>query len=581
MRKEWKRIRLFLLLLSALTVLILLRLFRALPPAGICRREREESVELPDHSEGRALLLRGAFSLRGKEKILFQTERGWRVSDFLIRDIDRDGKKELLLLLWKRGSYGPDRPYWVRKNDRRFSQHIFIYRFEEERLKPIWMSSALGMNIKDWSLSRDAVLCLVTKEGRKSFWVYRGFGLKEYTAEGEERKKSVVRLFAAGDVILHRGILRACFEPRSKGYDFRPLYRHVREKIRRFDLSIVNQETILTEDPARYGDYPRFGTPIAAGDSLRDAGFNVVTAATNHAFDQGEQGIWDTLSYWEKHPEVRLLGLNGSEREREEIPYLRRNGIRFALFNTSYGLNDLRLPKGKEWMVNLLSEKELLLSQLREAEEKADFSICLLHIGEEYVSKPDEEERRLMEELCSAGADLILCTHSHVVGPVEKLELPDGKAALVYYGLGNFLSNQTKVETVLGGAAELLIEKREGRDGRTETGISDYRFLPVFCHWGKGKTESWFLSDYPEELFESHFLYEGSRELDKASLRALFLRESGLSEERTRPLPALPLTPPGRGGALSPLSFFGGELREFLFREILPHSPGADPGAKP
>ena len=56
-------------------------------------------------------------------------------------------------------------------------------------------------------------------------------------------------------------------------------------------VAVINQETPLTDNPAMYGDFPRFGTPVQVGQAIVNAGFDVVTCATNHALDRGVEGV--------------------------------------------------------------------------------------------------------------------------------------------------------------------------------------------------------------------------------------------------------------------------------------------------
>ncbi len=85
------------------------------------------------------------------EGVRARMEDGWLVQDTLFTDIDGDGISECVLLVWKRGSYGKRRPTWVDKDEKGFSQHIFIYKDYggndekdyPEGWHPLWMSSRL------------------------------------------------------------------------------------------------------------------------------------------------------------------------------------------------------------------------------------------------------------------------------------------------------------------------------------------------------------------------------------------------------------------------------------------------------
>lgn len=76
-------------------------------------------------------------------RLLWQSPEEWRVDYFFFGDIDNDGRPELCLLVWKEGSFGPCRPFWVTEEERSFKNHLFIFRLEEGRFKPVWQSSNL------------------------------------------------------------------------------------------------------------------------------------------------------------------------------------------------------------------------------------------------------------------------------------------------------------------------------------------------------------------------------------------------------------------------------------------------------
>ena len=87
------------------------------------------------------------------------------MQDVLVMDIDRDQQEELVLLIWKHGSYGRHLPVWEKKNDIRLEQHIFIYRLQERNIstdvmRPVWMSSSLGTEIESIARGRKNSLIL-------------------------------------------------------------------------------------------------------------------------------------------------------------------------------------------------------------------------------------------------------------------------------------------------------------------------------------------------------------------------------------------------------------------------------------
>ncbi len=73
----------------------------------------------------------------------------WFVQSYLIADINGDGARDAILLVWKRGSYGRHKPSWVERDDAGLTQHVFIYSEREDgSWHPIWMSSRTGLGIR-------------------------------------------------------------------------------------------------------------------------------------------------------------------------------------------------------------------------------------------------------------------------------------------------------------------------------------------------------------------------------------------------------------------------------------------------
>jgi poly-gamma-glutamate synthesis protein (capsule biosynthesis protein) len=63
-----------------------------------------------------------------------------------------------------------------------------------------------------------------------------------------------------------------------------------------------------------------------------------------------------------------------------------------------------------------------------------DVVVVSVHAGDEYVDTPREGVRRLLRSAVSAGADLVIGHHPHVV---QRVEWVDGKP--VFFSLGNLL----------------------------------------------------------------------------------------------------------------------------------------------
>lgn len=409
-----------------------------------------------------------------EDEVIFTSPNEVKVQSALCCDIDNDREDELILLCWKTGRFGTHRPFWVEKDERKWSQHIFIYEFEQEKVRPKWMSSYIGQDVMELASNGKSApftrLWLTDPEGNTSSFKWDVWG---FTREDTE-----VPFAVFGDILIHEPIYRYALR-HEESFDF--LFENVRDVIALSDVAVINQETPYTDNPAMYSDYPRFGTPLLAGQAVVDAGFDVVTCATNHALDRGEVGVDLTKNFFDSH-EVICLGIQ-TEAERQDRPYeiLTRKDIKFALFNYTYGTNGIKLPEENPYMVHLLEDEAKIRKDIEAAGKEADFVIVFAHWGSEYTEQIDEFQQEWAQIFLESGVDVVVGTHPHVLQPCEVLTSEDGHKMLVFYSIGNFISAQSEKSCVKGGMAEFTVSlTREGYQ------ITDYSLKPLSITWQEG-----------------------------------------------------------------------------------------------
>jgi hypothetical protein len=113
-------------------------------------------------------------------KLRWESNEGWRVSDYLIDDIDHDGEDEIVVLFWRIGSFGDSKPLWIEKDEKKWSQHIGIYDYDalrDDRVDPIWISSKMGIKAKDIWLDEKEFLHITEPGGKKTMWFWNNWGL--------------------------------------------------------------------------------------------------------------------------------------------------------------------------------------------------------------------------------------------------------------------------------------------------------------------------------------------------------------------------------------------------------------------
>lgn len=322
-------------------------------------------------------------------------------------------------------------------------------------------------------------------------------------------KEVRIKLVAVGDNLMHMPLIKS--GKTADGYNFDGFYANIVPYLADADMKIINQETVFVNDPSRYSGYPSFGGPIEVGDAVINAGFNIVQQASNHSYDKGEQGLKDTYEYW-KSKGVTLLGINQSPDDKLRVDKFEKDGFTVAMINYTYGLNGYVLPAGKEYLVDVMSEeeKDAIRARMAKAKEQSDLLVVMLHWGTEYSTRPGDEQKNWLEFFNENGADVIIGSHPHVLQPYEMYTGESGNQTLVFYSLGNFISNQSGIEKELGGMARVTLVKDENG-----ARVEEYSLLPCFTHIENGKYSVYMLNDYSDDMAKKHSKYGGGLTTEK------------------------------------------------------------------
>lgn len=408
--------------------------------------------------------------------VIWLTSRDIKVQDAMFCDIDGDGADELVLLCWKIGRFGTSKPFWVEEDEKAWSQHIFVYACNGETVKPRWMSSYIGVDVVEMSAAGRSArqrLLLTDTEGKVSSWIWDSWG---FTKENTD-----ISFVVFGDNLMHEPIYQYGLHKPDGSFDFLFDSKNIKDAIAASDVAVINQETPLTDQPSKYSDYPRFGTPAGVGEAIADANFDVVTCATNHALDQGVSGIDFTKDFFQSRG-IMCLGVQ-SEDEEEYRPYevLARGGAKLALFNYTYGTNGNWIPEDKAYMLHLLDDEEQVRADLEQAKAETDCVLVFVHWGTEYDEQPDDFQQKWAQIFLESKADVVVGTHPHALQPYEMLRDDDGHEMLVYYSIGNYISAQSEKSCVKGGMAQFTVSLTP--DGYK---VTEYALQPLAITWQEG-----------------------------------------------------------------------------------------------
>ena len=259
-----------------------------------------------------------------------------------------------------------------------------------------------------------------------------------------------------GDMIFHQPIVKNYRTGES--YDFTPIFANISEDINGADIAIANFEGSVNSNRKLSG-FPMFNFPKESIYSLKNAGFDILSTANNHALDTGLDGVAETLSHI-KESGMESFGTLAEDGEKGIL--VEKNGIKIGLISFTDTLNGMdSLMRNKEYSVNTFSQD--VAGDIKNLKDKSDIVIVYPHWGNEYQHHPSERQIFLKEKLHEYGADIILGSHPHVLQRYEVEEI-NNKKLFTIYSMGNALSNQ-RVENLkksgvdTGALVKLEIEK--------------------------------------------------------------------------------------------------------------------------
>lgn len=102
-------------------------------------------------------------------RVIWTSPKEWSVAASAVGDSDNDGSVEINLSVWKTGSYGKFKPFWMEGEDVSRKNHLFVLRLQPDgRMKYAWQSSNLdkpicGLEVRDFE-----------GDGKNEILVYEG-----------------------------------------------------------------------------------------------------------------------------------------------------------------------------------------------------------------------------------------------------------------------------------------------------------------------------------------------------------------------------------------------------------------------
>lgn len=235
------------------------------------------------------------------------------------------------------------------------------------------------------------------------------------------------------------------------------------------DIVFGNLECPVTERGEKAPKTWNFRAPAKRLEALTRAGFQVLNLANNHIMDYGATGLRDTLAAVDKAGFLRL-GAGRDLAEAERLLVVERGGLRIGFLGFTSTFPQEAWARKKRPGV-AYSDFDRFPAVIREAKARCDVLIVSFHGGTELAPEPNDIQKDFAKVAITAGADLLIGHHPHVLQPVEII---DGKPVL--YSLGNFLFVSPTPETRWTAVVRARLGPR---------GVEQLELAPVDIQWGR------------------------------------------------------------------------------------------------
>ena len=214
-------------------------------------------------------------------------------------------------------------------------------------------------------------------------------------------------------------------------------FRQVQFLFSKYNLVVANLESPLVTEKAIpvEGKCTLHGAPGWA-EVLKECGVGLVSISNNHLMDYGEEGLQRTLQALDDAGIVHVgagMDIKAAcapafmDIADKTFAFLgRSNVVVSSPCYAGYG------KPGVAWF-----DEDETIKAIQHGRSQADYVVLLLHWGIEHYNYPTPLQRTVASKLISAGADLILGHHPHVVQGEERIG-----SGLVSYSSGNFLFDE-------------------------------------------------------------------------------------------------------------------------------------------
>jgi len=200
------------------------------------------------------------------------------------------------------------------------------------------------------------------------------------------------------------------------------------------DIAFANLESPFSDKPTIREAELVFKANPEYIQGLLFAGFDVLSTANNHAYDQGLYGVTHTYE-WLKENRIVPSGSHPKKYDPTES-IIQKNDILFSFLSYTYSAANRGGDSSP--LIGNFNDPEQMQQDIQEVKgHYADVVIVSMHAGQEYEREPGEKQKEFARAAIDAGADIVIGHHPHWVQTVEEY-----KGKWILYSLGNFVFDQ-------------------------------------------------------------------------------------------------------------------------------------------
>jgi poly-gamma-glutamate synthesis protein (capsule biosynthesis protein) len=246
-----------------------------------------------------------------------------------------------------------------------------------------------------------------------------------------------ITLSAVGDILLDRGVAKA-IERHGLHYPFEksaPLLKNA-------DIAFGNLECPIATEGTKIVKRFVFKAKPKYSQTLRDAGFDMLSLANNHTLDCGRSGLIETMQNLQRH-NIKWCGAGRNRSEAERATVLNVRGLHVAFVGFCEFLPEGVFTNDAKPSIAFASS-ENVRRVVSAARKQSDVVVASFHWGTEYANRPRALQTELAHAAARSGADLVLGHHPHVLQGLQTIVTRDAstrkvRRTLVAYSLGNFV----------------------------------------------------------------------------------------------------------------------------------------------